>query len=99
MRDIILILAIIGFVPLCFRYPAAGIICWVWLSLMSPQRQVYGFAFGQQFNLIIAVATLLGWLLSSERKKWTPGLMPKLITTFVLWMTLNSSFSLVPEQS
>src|SRR5436305_13899746 len=25
--------------------------------------------------------------------------MPKLITTFVLWMTLNSFFSLVPEQS
>src|SRR5947208_15416081 len=99
MRDIILIFAIIGFVPLCFRYPAAGMLCWVWLSLMNPQRQVYGLAFGQQFNLISAVATLLGWLLSSERKKWTPGFMPKLMAAFVLWTTLNSFFSLVPEQS
>jgi probable O-glycosylation ligase (exosortase A-associated) len=60
---------------------------------------VYGIAYGQQFNLIIAAATLLGWLISAERKRWTPDLMPKLMLVLVLWMTLNSWFAVFPEYS
>ncbi len=99
MREIVLILATVIFLPLCLRYPAAGLICWEWFSLMNPHRQIYGFAEGLQFNLLIAVATLAGWLLSSERKRWSPDLMPKLLLAFVLWTTLNSFFSVVPEVS
>jgi probable O-glycosylation ligase (exosortase A-associated) len=99
VRDIVLVLATLGFLPLCLRYPAAGAICWAWFSIMSPHRQVYGFAVGQQFNLVIAVATLLGWLFSAERKRWTPDLMPKLMLVFVLWMTFNSFFAPFPDSS
>lgn len=99
MRSIILVLATLCFLPMCLRYPAAGAICWAWFSIMSPHQQVSGFAQGQQFNLVIAVATLLGWLFSSERKRWTPDLMPKLMLVFVLWMTFNSFFALVPDWS
>ena len=99
MRDIVLLAAMLGFVPLCLRYPAAGAICWAWVSIMNPHRQVYGFALGLQFNLMIAAATLLGWLLSAERKRWTPDFMPKLMLIFVLWMTFNSCFAAVPTWS
>jgi putative inorganic carbon (hco3(-)) transporter len=93
VRDILLILATLGFLPLCLRYPAAGAICWAWFSLMAPHRLVYGFAYGQQFNLLIAAATLAGWLLSAERKRWTPDLVPKILLLFVLWTTLNTWFA------
>jgi len=86
-------------VPLCLRSPAAGAICWAWVSIMNPHRQVYGFALGLQFNLVIAIATLLGWMLSAERKRWTPDFMPKLMLIFVLWMTFNSCFAAVPDWS
>jgi probable O-glycosylation ligase (exosortase A-associated) len=99
VRDIILVLATLGFLPLCLRYPAAGAICWAWFSIMNPHRQVYGFAAGQEFNLVVAVATLLGWLISSERKRWTPDLMPKLMLIFALWMTFNSLFAPFPDWS
>jgi probable O-glycosylation ligase (exosortase A-associated) len=99
VRDLILVLATLGFLPLCVRYPAAGAICWAWFSIMNPHRQVYSFAVGQQFNLVIAGATLLGWMLSSERKRWTPDLMPKLMLVFVLWMTFNSLFAPFPDSS
>ena len=81
MRDLLLVLATLGFLPLCFRYPAAGAICWAWFSLMSPHRLVYGGAYGQ-FNLVIAAVTLAGWLISRERKRWTPDLVPKLLLIF-----------------
>lgn len=89
----------LGLVPLCLRYPAAGAICWTWVSIMNPHRQVYGFALGLQFNLVIAVATLLGWLFSAERKRWTPDLMPKLMLVFVLWMTFNACFAPFQDRS
>lgn len=99
MRDIVLILATLGFLPLCLRHPAAGAICWAWFSIMNPHRQVYGLALGQQFNLVIAVATLTGWLLSAERKRWTPDLMPKLMLVLVLWTSVTSFFALLPDKS
>jgi putative inorganic carbon (HCO3(-)) transporter len=99
LRSIILVLATLGFVPSCLRYPATGMICWVWVSIMSPQQVIYGFASGLHFNLVIAVATLLGWLLSTERKRWTPDLVPKLMLVFALWMTFNSFFALIPNWS
>jgi putative inorganic carbon (hco3(-)) transporter len=93
VRDIILVLATLGLLPLCFRYPAVGAICWAWFSLMAPHRLVYGFAYGQQFNFILAAVTLTGWLLSGDRKRWTPDLAPKLILLFILWSTLNTTFA------
>src|SRR3954451_11041320 len=99
MRDILLILATMGFLPLCFRYPAAGAIVWAWFSLMAPHRLVYGIAYGQQFNLVIAAVTLAGWLLSAERKRWTPDLIPKLLLLFVLWTTLNTALAPFPDTS
>jgi len=99
VRDLFLVLATLGFLPLCFRYPAAGAICWAWFSLMSPHRLVYGFAYGQQFNLVIAAVTLAGWLISHERKRWTPDLVPKLLLIFLFWTTLNTWFAVFPDTS
>jgi putative inorganic carbon (hco3(-)) transporter len=99
VRDIILVLATLGFLPLCFRYPAAGVICWIWISIMSPHRLVWGFAAGQQFNFVIALVTLLGWFLSKEARRWTPDLTPKLLLALTAWMTFASFFSLFPPDS
>lgn len=99
MRDIALVLATIGFLPLCFLYPAVGVICWAWFSLMAPHRLVFGFAYGQQFNFVIAAATLAGWLVLNHRKRWTPDLIPKLLLLFVLWSTLNTAYAPFQETS
>ncbi len=99
MRDALLILATAGFLPICLRFPASGAICWAWFSIMSPHRQVWSFALGQPFNSVIAGATLIGWMLSRERKHWTSDLMPWLMLTFVLWMSFNSLFAPYPDWS
>lgn len=89
----------LGYLPLCLWNAGAGVICWAWFSMMSPHRQVYSFAQGQPLNSIIAVATLLGWLCSQDRKRWTPDAMPWLMLAWFAWMTFNSVFAPFQEWS
>ena len=97
MRDIILVLATLFYLPASLMAPAAGLLCWEWFSIMNPHRQVYGFATGQSFNLVIAVATLLGWLFSAERKRFTPDALPWVLLVWFFWMTVTTIAAPVPE--
>ena len=99
MRDLALVLATVIYLPLSLRLPAAGALCWAWFSIMNPHRQVYGFAYGQPLNSIIAVATLLGWLVSREPKKWPSDAIPWLLLLLVAWMTFDTPFAAVPAYS
>lgn len=99
MRDLALILGTAFYLPMALRFPATGVLCWAWFSIMNPHRQLYGFAAGQPFNSIIAVATLVGWLASRERKRWTPDAMPWLLLALVAWMTLDTFFAANPSYS
>ncbi len=99
MRDLALVLGMLFYLPMSLRAPAAGVLCWVWFSIMNPHRDVYGFAYGQPLNGVIAVATIIGWLASEERKRWTPDAMPKLLLALVAWMTIDSFFGAIPSYS
>ena len=99
MRDLALVSAMLFYVPVSLRFPAAGILCWVWFSIMNPHRQVYGFALGQPFNSVIAVATLVGWLAGREPKRWTRDAMPWMLLLLVVWMTLGTAVSPFPSYS
>lgn len=99
MRDIVLVLAFVAAVPLTFRAPFAGVLVWAWIALMSPHRIVYGFASGQPFNMVIAVVTILAWLISKERKQFPSDGVPWLMVIFAAWMTFNSFFAPNPDQS
>jgi probable O-glycosylation ligase (exosortase A-associated) len=99
MRDLALVLGMLFYVPMVLRFPATGVLCWAWFSIMNPHRELYGFAAGQPLNSIIAVATLVGWLASRERKRWTPDAMPWLLAALVAWMTLDTFFGYSPGYS
>ncbi len=99
MRDLILTATIGGLLPVILRYPACGVLTWAWFSLLSPHEQVYGFASGKPFGLAIALATIGGWLISRERKRWTPDVAPWLMLLFLAWITFNSFFAPFPDWS
>lgn len=99
LRDLSLVLATVIYLPMSLRMPAVGVLCWAWFSIMNPHRQVYGFAYGQPFNSVIAGATLLGFLVSKEPKRWPPDALPWLLLAFVAWMTLDTPFAAEPEYS
>ena len=68
MRDLVLLAGLAALLPLLVRNPFAGVLAWIWISLMNPQREVYGLLAGFELNLYVAVLTALVWLCSRERK-------------------------------
>lgn len=99
MRDLILMAGVLAMLPAMLMQPAAGLLVWCWFTIMNPHREVYSFAAGQPFNLVIAIITLGAWLASRERKRWTPDIMPKLMLVFLAWVTLNACFAPFPDWS
>ena len=99
MRDLILLGALLGVVPLILRRPMIGVLAWIWVALMNPQQEVYGFLQGASLNLYIAVITAFAWLASKQRK--TVPLNPLTITLiiFMMWASITTYFALNPSYS
>ena len=99
MRDLALILGMLFYLPMALRLPAAGMLCWTWFSIMNPHRQLYGFAYGQPLNSVVAVATIIGFVASREPKRWPADATPWLLLALMAWMTLDTPFGAAPEYS
>jgi putative inorganic carbon (hco3(-)) transporter len=99
VRDIALVLGMLFYIPMSLRLPAAGVLCWAWFSIMNPHRQLYGFAYGEPFNSVIAAATLIGWLVSREPKRWPRDATPWLLLALFAWMTITTPFAYAPDYS
>ncbi|HEU4855481.1 MAG TPA: DUF5935 domain-containing protein, partial [Nitrosospira sp.] len=44
MRDILVTLIVFGALPFVFKRPYIGVLLWVWISVMNPHTQGWGFA-------------------------------------------------------
>jgi probable O-glycosylation ligase (exosortase A-associated) len=97
LRDLILLAALLGVVPMMLRAPIVGILAWLWISLMCPHREVFGFLQGFGLNLYIAVLTGLAWMISKERKTAPPNLVTLGLMLFGVWSTLSTYFALDRE--
>lgn len=94
MRDIVLLCALLAAVPLFFRSPQIGILSWIWITLMNPQREVYGFLSSFQLNFYIAILTLVAWLFSRERKIAPLNPVTLLLVLFGLWASVTTYYAL-----
>ena len=99
LRDIALVVVVFGALPVCFARPWIGVLFWAWLGYMNPQRLVWGFAWNIPFALMVAVATLSGFVLSKDRRPfiWTR----ETITLAILWVwfTVTSVFAFYPADA
>lgn len=99
MSSFLLIVTVGCLLPACLFYPQIGLLVWGWLSLMSPHQEIYGFAQGLQFNLVVSVVTLVGWLLSREPKLPPASALTVAVILFVLLMGIAQLTSAYPEYS
>ena len=99
MRDLVLTAFFFGSVPLILRRPAVGVFLWVWVSVMSPHRLTWGFAFDYSFAQLIAIATLVGMLFSREPKHLPVTPVTVVLFMLVLWMNVTTLFALDIDQS
>jgi len=99
MRDIVIFLIVVGGIPFILRNPAVGIGYWVWISLMSPHRAAYGFAYSFPFAFTVAVATIIGLFLSKEPRQLKGGGVVWVMIAFMAWMCVTTAFALEPDRA
>lgn len=99
MRDAALILTLAILVPLSVPFPLIGLFAWEWLSIMNPHRLTWGFAQQQPFVMIVALVTIVSWLLSKERGNLKPSAFLTLIVIFAFWISLTTFLAPVPDMS
>lgn len=90
MRDLVLIVGFLGLLPLCFIRPYVGVLVWTWFAIMNPHRETFGFAYDLHYNLLIAAATMSGWLMSIETKKFPVNTTTVLFFFFAGWTVITT---------
>jgi probable O-glycosylation ligase (exosortase A-associated) len=99
-RDIVLSLAFLWCLRLSFQYPYAGVLAWTWLTIMQPNREVYGaVSTSLRLNFMVAAVTIFTWYLSKERKLPRADATFVVGTIFFVWVTFNSFFVPFPDVS
>ena len=98
MRDIALSLVIFGLLPFCLLRPWVGILTWNWIGLMNPHRLTFGFAYSFPFAMLVGGTTLLGWLITRDKKPipWNRELV--LIALMCAFFALTSAFAWLPDR-
>jgi putative inorganic carbon (hco3(-)) transporter len=100
MRGLILGAVFFGLLPLVFtRGPFVGILMWYWVSLMNPQRDVWGGIFGSlPYALIVALATLSSLMFSRREPKFPPAdKVTLLIVLLMVWTSVTSLLGIGPH--
>ncbi len=96
LRDLALFLFIFGSLPFVFKRPYVGILVCAWLGYMNPHRYSWGPAFSFQFVALVAAVTILGFLLSPEKKELPKDIIVPLLFIFLAWVTLTTFTALNP---
>ncbi|MGB8275852.1 MAG: putative O-glycosylation ligase, exosortase A system-associated, partial [Alphaproteobacteria bacterium] len=97
MRDLVITLIVLGSLPPTLAMPHIGILMWSWLSFMNPHRLSWGFAFNFPFAQLVAITTLMGWVISREPKSIPWNRVTMLMVALVVWINVTTLFTLVPE--
>ncbi len=82
-----------------FRTPSAGILGWTWITLMQPQKLIWGILSSLPLNAILAVATLAMVLLTSDKKKIPLNFITGLWAIFLVAITTSTIFAITPSLS
>lgn len=91
MRGILLTLLIAGILPMALKRPWIGALLFAWVSIMNPHKLTFGFAFNFPFAQVIAVVTLIGFLIATkERKRFPWSGATAIYIVFMVWMTITS---------
>ncbi|MES2739993.1 MAG: putative O-glycosylation ligase, exosortase A system-associated [Pseudomonadota bacterium] len=97
MRDILITAIVFCSLPFILRSPVTGVLMWVWISVMNPHTQTWGFASRLPFAYLIAVVTLVSLVFSRQPKNLPITPISLTLIAFVLWMNVTTPFAIVPD--
>lgn len=98
LRDILLLVVLAGLVPASFVRPWIGILAWSWVGYMNPHKLTWTLR-DIPIAQVIAIATLLGLVLTRERRgiPWTRETV--LLALLAVHFTITTMFAWYPEVS
>ncbi|NYE60116.1 putative O-glycosylation ligase (exosortase A-associated) [Duganella sp. 1224] len=99
MRDILVTLIVFASLPLIIKHPVNGVLMWIWISVMNPHTQGWGFATTFPFAQIIAVITLFSLATSRAPKTLPASGITFTLLAMVLWMNVTTLFAIFPAAS
>ena len=97
MRDIVVFCLIFGLLPFALKKPFYGVLLFVWVSLMNPHRLTYGPAYTFPFDSVIVIVTLIGLVISKDRKHVPVTSNLVALMLFLIWATITTFFALEPD--
>ncbi|WP_167761352.1 putative O-glycosylation ligase, exosortase A system-associated [Duganella callida] len=97
MRDILVTLIVLASIPYIFKQPIWGGVMWIWISVMNPHAQGWGFARTFPFAALIACVTLAAILMSKERQRFPTMPVSIAMLAFLGWMGLSTLFAIHPD--
>lgn len=99
MRDILVTGLILGAIPFILRHPRIGVLMALWISLMSPHRFSWGFAYDFPFVAITIVATLVGTVITRDPVRLPRQAIIGMLIILVCWMSVTAVLALEPESA
>ena len=90
IRDIVVLGLILASVPVCFCRPFYGIALWTFLAFVNPHRMAWGAARQFPVALLVAVATVAGFLLFKPRFKNLYSREVMLIVLLWVWFAITT---------
>lgn len=98
MRDLALLAIIVWIILLAFKRPWIGILGWTWLSIMNPHQLTWSLK-TMPFAAAIGGATLVGLLMTKDRRDYSLNRENITLMLFMLWMCITLPFSMLFEPS
>jgi len=97
MRDLVFAGVFALLIPVCLVRPWVGVLAWSWIAFMNPHRLTWGFATTLPVAMIVAVATLVGMLITRDRKSIPGTPEMAILALMVVDYTATTLFAMVPD--
>ena len=94
LRDLLVFGGVFALLPMALLHPWIGVMLWAWIGIMNPHRLAYGFAHDFPFAQAVAVATLIGLVITRDERRFKTAPEVWLLIAFVGWFTFTTFFAL-----
>jgi probable O-glycosylation ligase (exosortase A-associated) len=97
MRNLLLLFVFASYLALGATAPFVATLGYLWVDLAAPQAMGYSFLHSISFAMILGVAAIFFFVAFESKKNLRPTAIQILLLIFAGWVTLTSTWSLIPE--
>ena len=99
IRDIVLMLLLLGGLPVALRFPFFGICVYAWLGLMNPHRLSWGFAYDFPWAQVYGIVALVSLAWERDRRLLASLARFRILIAFLAWMGVTTLMALEPDRA